>query len=83
MNILEEFWYGNLEPAEYDANTSKVFFVTHMSRRKIEFRFVLTDEILRSFFDNLEKASLLVAVRLSSDIFYIPDFLPSIYSYHA
>ena len=23
MNILEEFWYGNLEPAEYDANTSK------------------------------------------------------------
>ena len=20
MNILEEFWYGNLEPAEYDAS---------------------------------------------------------------
>ena len=25
MNILEEFWYGNLEPAEYDANTSKEY----------------------------------------------------------
>ena len=20
MNILEEFWYGNLDPAEYDAS---------------------------------------------------------------
>ena len=25
MNILEEFWYGNLNPAEYDANTSKEY----------------------------------------------------------
>ena len=25
MNVLEEFWYGNLEPAEYDANTSKEY----------------------------------------------------------
>ena len=25
MNILEEFWYGNLDPAEYDANTSKEY----------------------------------------------------------
>ena len=23
MNILEEFWYGNLEPAEYDASPSE------------------------------------------------------------
>lgn len=23
MNVLEEFWYGNLDPAEYDTNTSK------------------------------------------------------------
>ena len=21
MNILEEFWYGNIEPSEYDAST--------------------------------------------------------------
>ena len=25
MNILEEFWYGNLEPAEYDASPSKEY----------------------------------------------------------
>ena len=24
-NILEEFWYGNLEPSEYDANSSKEY----------------------------------------------------------
>jgi len=25
MNILEEFWYGNLDPAEYDASSSKEY----------------------------------------------------------
>ena len=25
MNILEEFWYGNLEPAEYDASPSQEY----------------------------------------------------------
>ena len=25
MNILEEFWYRNLEPAEYDASPSKEY----------------------------------------------------------
>ena len=25
MKILEEFWYGNLEPAEYDASPSKEY----------------------------------------------------------
>lgn len=23
MNMLEEFWYGNIEPAEYDTSSSK------------------------------------------------------------
>ena len=23
MNILEEFWYGNIEPAEYDTSSIK------------------------------------------------------------
>ena len=23
MNILEEFWYGNIEPAEYDTSVGK------------------------------------------------------------
>ena len=25
MNVLEDFWYGNLDPAEYDANPSKEY----------------------------------------------------------
>jgi len=25
MNVLEEFWYGNLDPAEYDANPGKEY----------------------------------------------------------
>ena len=25
MNILEEFWYGNIEPAEYDASSNKEY----------------------------------------------------------
>ena len=25
MNILEEFWYGNLDPAEYDANPNEEY----------------------------------------------------------
>ena len=25
MNLKEEIWYGNLDPAEYDANTSKEY----------------------------------------------------------
>lgn len=25
MSLLEEFWYGNIEPAEYDASPSKEY----------------------------------------------------------
>ena len=25
MNVLEEFWYGNIEPAEYDASPGKEY----------------------------------------------------------
>ena len=25
MNILEEFWYGNIEPSEYDISSSKEY----------------------------------------------------------
>lgn len=25
MNILEEFWYGNIEPSEYDASPSREY----------------------------------------------------------
>ena len=25
MNVLEEFWYGNIEPAEYDTSSSREY----------------------------------------------------------
>ena len=25
MNVLEEFWYGNIEPTEYDTSSSKEY----------------------------------------------------------
>ena len=25
MNILEEFWYGNIEPTEYDTSSNKEY----------------------------------------------------------
>ncbi len=25
MSVLEEFWYGNIEPTDYDANASKEY----------------------------------------------------------
>ena len=25
MNVLEEFWYGNLDPAEYDSGATKEY----------------------------------------------------------
>ena len=29
MNILEEFWYGNIEPAEYDPSSGKEYKEHH------------------------------------------------------
>ena len=36
MNILEEFWYGNLDPAEYDASPSEEY--THIIPRSLSAR---------------------------------------------
>ena len=32
MRILEEFWYGNIEPTEYDTSASKAVSYTHLLR---------------------------------------------------
>ena len=39
MNILEVFWYGNLEPAEYDASPRKEYkeMLQLISRMKTSF----------------------------------------------
>jgi hypothetical protein len=46
MNVLEEFWYGNLDPTEYDANTSKEYkeIVQLISRNEEKLLATLTDE---------------------------------------
>ena len=45
-NILEEFWYGNLEPSEYDANSSKEYkeILQLISRNEDKLLATMTDE---------------------------------------
>ena len=46
MNILEEFWYGNIEPAEYDISSSKEYkeLLQLISRNKDKLLATMTDE---------------------------------------
>ena len=32
MRILEEFWYGNIEPTEYDASSCKEYKFAEMKK---------------------------------------------------
>ena len=45
MNVLEDFWYGNLDPAEYDANPSKEYkeLVQLISRNEEKLLATMTD----------------------------------------
>lgn len=46
MRILEEFWYGNIEPTDYDANASKEYKETLklIARNEEKLRATMTDE---------------------------------------
>ena len=46
MNVLEEFWYGNLDPAEYDANPSKEYkeLIRLISKNEEKLLATMTDE---------------------------------------
>lgn len=46
MNVLEKFWYGNLDPAEYDANTGKEYkeLVRLISRNEEKLLATMTEE---------------------------------------
>ena len=46
MSILEEFWYGNLDPAEYDASPSEEYreFIRLISRNEEKLVATMTDE---------------------------------------
>ena len=45
MNILEEFWYGNLDPAEYDANPNEEYMelIRLISRNEEKLLATMTD----------------------------------------
>ena len=45
MNILEEFWYGNLDPAEYDASPSEEYkeLIHLISRNEEKLLATMTD----------------------------------------
>lgn len=46
MNILEEFWYGNIEPAEYDTSVGKEHkeLLQLISRNEDKLLATMTDE---------------------------------------
>ena len=46
MRILEEFWYGNIEPAEYDTSTCKEYRKLQelICRNEEKLRATMTDE---------------------------------------
>ena len=46
MNILEEFWYGNIEPAEYDISSSKEYkeLLQLISRNEDKLLATMTDD---------------------------------------
>ena len=52
MNILEEFWYGNLEPAEYDTSSSKEYkeLLQLISRNEEKLLEAMTEEQKELFF---------------------------------
>lgn len=45
MNVLEEFWYGNLDPAEYDASPSEEYkeLIRLINRNEEKLLATLTD----------------------------------------
>lgn len=46
MNILEEFWYGNIEPTEYDTSPSKEYkeVLQLISRNEEKLLATMTDD---------------------------------------
>ena len=46
MKILEEFWYGNIEPTDYDADTGKEYkeALNLITRNEEKLQATMTDE---------------------------------------
>ena len=52
MNVLEEFWYGNLDPAEYDAYPNEEYkeLIRLVSRNEEKLLETMSDEQRELFF---------------------------------
>ena len=48
MRILEEFWYGNIEPTEYDTSSCKEYkkLLELICRNEEKLKATMTDELL-------------------------------------
>lgn len=44
MRLLEEFWYGNIEPTEYDANACKEYKERLITQNEEKLQATMTDE---------------------------------------
>ena len=56
MSILEDFWYGNIEPAEYDVTACKEYKETLrlITRNEEKLLATMTDELFGSGETNLQ-----------------------------
>ena len=56
MSILEDFWYGNIEPSEYDASSAKVYkeALRRISRNEESLQDTLTDAQRKLFAQYLD-----------------------------
>ena len=54
MRILEEFWYGNIEPTEYDASSCKEYkkLLELICRNEEKLQATMTDE-QKELFDTI------------------------------
>lgn len=60
MNILEEFWYGNIEPTEYDTSSSKEYkeLLQLISRNEEKLLATMTDtqkELFSRYVDSVRE----------------------------
>ena len=74
MNILEEFWYGNIEPAEYDISPNKEYkeMLQLISRNEDKLLATMTDaqkELFTKYADCVREYQVLAECMLFQNSF--------------
>ena len=59
MRILEEFWYGNIEPTEYDTSSNKAY------KKLVELIFRNEEKLRATMTDDKFKAVLCLLIQIS------------------